>query len=52
MSLWLDNSSNSNNIKQSYVHGFLDISGGNVRLKVTPALTNTGVNVTRINVTV
>ena len=29
-----------------------DISGGNVRLKVTPALTNTGVNVTRINVTV
>ena len=33
MSLWLDNSSNSNNIKQSYVHGFLDISGGNVNIR-------------------
>ena len=33
MSLWLDTSSNSNNIKQSYVHGFLDISGGNVNIR-------------------
>jgi hypothetical protein len=29
-----------------------DISGGNVRLLVTPSYTNTGVNVTRTNVTV
>jgi len=33
MSLWLDNSSNSNNLKHSYVHGFLDISGGNINLR-------------------
>jgi len=30
---WLDFSNNSNKIKQTYVNGFLDISGGNVLLR-------------------
>ena len=27
---WLDSSNNANKIKQTYVQGFVDISGGNV----------------------
>ena len=30
MSNWLDSSNNANKIMQTYIQGFLDISGGNV----------------------
>ena len=33
MSKWLDLSNNANNLKQSYVHGFVDISGGGINLR-------------------
>jgi len=33
MSKWLDLSNNANNLKQSYVHGFIDISGGGINLR-------------------
>jgi len=33
MSLWFDSSANANKLRQSYLKGFLDISGGDVRMR-------------------
>jgi len=33
MSLWLDSSNNANKLRQSYVNGFLDISGGGIFMR-------------------
>ena len=33
MSLWFDQSNNANKLRQSYLKGFLDISGGDVNIR-------------------
>jgi len=38
MSQWLDSSNNANNFKQTYVHGFVDISGGDLELRNNKSL--------------
>ena len=39
MSQWFDQSNNANKLRQSYVKGFLDISGGGVYISSDNSLT-------------